>query len=208
MATGRQEGDRHCSRGNGLGGVFRMSSMRALKGTVPFSSTTATRGCPRKLGQSPSMRRPIMRSGASAGDALDVDNHRYLACPCGRPFACCASTGGRPEFLPRGAADYLAVALAPQGPRADHARIQAEVAAERRALGSQFGLVRLHLPCNVAQSLPASPRARRLPPKRRQCDVFFLAIRCWPTAITRTKCAGQGQGRGPAPAACSTWRWR
>ena len=54
------------------------------------------------------------------GDALDVDNHRCLVVPV-RQAIRVLCIDGRPSGQPfRGAADYLAVALAPRG-RADRA---------------------------------------------------------------------------------------
>lgn len=87
----------------------------------------------------------------AAGDQLEVDNHRWLAlnvvdhlrvlCVNGKP------AGG--DF--QGATDYLAVALAPNGPTDDRSVIRPEVVTERALLEvdlDQYGCVFLS---NVAQ---------------------------------------------------------
>ncbi len=80
----------------------------------------------------------------ASGDALDVDNHRFLAAPV-RQSVRALCIDGRPAGTPfGGAADYLALALAPEGREADHALVQAEVVSEKRAVGTQPPRIRLH----------------------------------------------------------------
>ncbi len=87
----------------------------------------------------------------AAGDALDVDNHRYLALPVRQAIrALCID--GRPSGKPfHGAADYLAVALAPQGPQAGGGLVRAEVAGENALLERNLGGYDCLFLCNVAQ---------------------------------------------------------
>ena len=87
----------------------------------------------------------------AAGDLLDVDNHRYLALPVRQAIrALCID--GRPSGKPfRGAADYLAVALAPRGPQSVGGLVQAEVAGENALLERNLGGYDCLFLCNVAQ---------------------------------------------------------
>jgi hypothetical protein len=91
----------------------------------------------------------------AAGDALDVDNHRYLAAPVRQAIrALCIE--GRPSGQPfRGAADYLAVALSPQ---ADHALVQTDVAAESALMDRNLGGYDCVFLCNVAQFTASEAR--------------------------------------------------
>lgn len=82
------------------------------------------------------------------GDALNVDNHRFLAVPVLQAIRVLC-IDGRPSGTPfRGAADYLAVALAPQSNRA---LVQAELALESALLDRNLGSYDCVFFCNVAQ---------------------------------------------------------
>jgi hypothetical protein len=105
----------------------------------------------------------------ASGDALDVDNHRYLAVPIRRAIrALCID--GRPAGGPfHGAADYLALALAPTtteeiaiaNPSPDEpiaptisavpASVQAEIAPENALLERNLSAYDCLFLCNVAQ---------------------------------------------------------
>jgi hypothetical protein len=87
----------------------------------------------------------------AAGDALDVDNHRYLALPVRQAIrALCID--GRPSGNSfHGAADYLAVALAPQDGQAGGGLVRAEVAGESALLERNLGGYDCLFLCNVAQ---------------------------------------------------------
>ena len=95
----------------------------------------------------------------AAGDLLDVDNHRYLALPVRQAIrALCVD--GRPSGKPfRGAADYLAVALAPRGPQSVGGLVQAEVAGENALLERNLGGYDCLFLCNVAQFTAGEARA-------------------------------------------------
>ena len=86
----------------------------------------------------------------AAGDALDVDNHRYLALPV-RQAIRVLCIDGRPSGKPfHGAADYLAVALAPQA-AAGGGLVRAEVAGENALMERNLGGYDCLFLCNVAQ---------------------------------------------------------
>jgi hypothetical protein len=95
----------------------------------------------------------------AAGDALDVDNHRFLAAPARQSIrALCVN--GRPSGTPfGGAADYLAVALTPEGQPADHALVQAEVVPESALLERNLHGYDCVFLCNVAQFTASEARA-------------------------------------------------
>lgn len=85
------------------------------------------------------------------GDALEVDNHRYLAAPV-RPSIRVLCVEGRPSGRSfRGAADYLAVALSPQSQKTGPGVIQAEVAPESALLDRNLAAYDCLFLCNVAQ---------------------------------------------------------
>ena len=120
-------------------------------------------------------------------------------CRCGRRSACCASTGGRRARPFHGAADYLAVALAPQGQQADRAPVQAEVAAESALL--ERNLTRLRLRVSLQRGpvhRQRGPRAGRLSPRRRQPGLLSRRSGVGRPLQPRVGRSGAGQGRGAA----------
>lgn len=84
------------------------------------------------------------------GDALEVDNHRYLVLPvCQAIRVLCID--GRPSAKPfQGAADYLAVALASQGTKGTGS-MQTDVAGENALLERNLTDYNCLFLCNVAQ---------------------------------------------------------
>lgn len=108
------------------------------------------------------------------GDALDVDNHRFLAVPVRQSIrALCID--GRPSGTPfHGATDYLAVALAPQTRPADHAPLQVEVAPEIALLERNLREYDCVLLCNVAQFTASEARAMAAYLEAGGSLVFFL----------------------------------
>ena len=95
------------------------------------------------------------------GDALELDNHRFLAIPV-RQSLRVLCINGRPSGEPfRGATDYLLYALSPQGDPSQDAFVQAEAAPESALLEREdLGRYDCLFVCDVAQ-LTAS-EARRL----------------------------------------------
>ena len=130
------------------------------------------------------------------GDALEVDNHRCLVVPV-RQSIRVLCVNGRPSGEPfRGAADYLASALAPQAGAGEPRPGPADVVAGKRAVGARPG--RATTACSSA-TWPSSP-----PSEARVLDaycsrggnlVFFLGDGCWPTATTASWAAAAGAPR-------------
>jgi hypothetical protein len=109
------------------------------------------------------------------GDALELDNHRFLAIPV-RESLRVLCINGRPSGEPfRGATDYLVYALSPQGDADQRALVQAEAAPESALLErDDLGRYDCLFLCEVAQ-LTAS-EAQRLDNylKNGGSLVFFL----------------------------------
>jgi len=94
----------------------------------------------------------------TAGDALDVDNHRWLALPV-RQAIRVLCVDGRPSGEPfRGAADYLAYALAPQDEASPRAMVQAEIVTESALLERDLAPYDCVLLCDVAQFTASEAR--------------------------------------------------
>ena len=140
----------------------------------------------------------------AAGDALDVDNHRYLALPVRQAIrALCID--GRPSGSSfRGAADYLAVALAPAGRTRSRPRAGAGGSRRRkRPVGTQPGRLRLPVPL---QRRPIhrqrGPRASDAYLQGGGSVIFFLGDQVLADRYNRELgVAGAGQGRGAAHSA-------
>ena len=159
----------------------------------------------------------------AVGDALDVDNHRFLAAPVRQAIrALCID--GRPSGVPfHGAADYLAVALgattnlrsvpglsssagntvgqANRGTR--HFRlvgalVQAEVATESALLDRNLGGYDCVLLCNVAQFTASEARVLDAYLQGGGSLVFFLGDQVLADRYNR-ELGGAGQGRAARP---------
>jgi hypothetical protein len=94
----------------------------------------------------------------AAGDALDVDNHRFLAVPVRQTIRalCIDGRPGGKSF--RGAADYLAVALTPEAAPAGRAAVAAEVAPETAIMDRNLARYPCLFCCNVAQFTASEAR--------------------------------------------------
>jgi len=87
----------------------------------------------------------------AVGDALDVDNHRWMAVPV-RQSIRVLCVNGRPSGEPfRGATDWLVYALEPRHEQSDRALVQAEVAPESALLERDLGGYDCVFLCDVAQ---------------------------------------------------------
>ena len=134
----------------------------------------------------------------AAGDALDVDNHRFLAVPV-RQAIRVLCIDGRPSGRPfHGAADYLAVALAPQAQPADHALVQAEVATESALMERNLGGYDCVFLCNVAQFTASEARVLDAYLQGGGNLVFFLGDQVLADRYNR-ELGGTGQGRAGGP---------
>jgi hypothetical protein len=132
------------------------------------------------------------------GDALDIDNHRYLALPV-RQSVRVLCVDGRPSGGSLGgAADYLAVALAPQDETAERAAVQAEIATENALLERNLANYDCLFLCNVPQCTASEARALDAYLQGGGCIVFFLGDQVLADRYNRELgVAGEGKGKGP-----------
>ena len=134
----------------------------------------------------------------AAGDALDVDNHRYLALTVRQAIRALCIDGRPSGGSFRGAADYLAVALAPQSETSDRAPLQAEVAAESALLERNLASYDCLFLCNVAQFTASEARALDAYLQGGGCVVFFLGDQVLADRYNRELgVAGEGRAGGP-----------
>ena len=137
------------------------------------------------------------------GDALDIDNHRFLAAPV-RQAIRVLCIDGRPSGRPfHGAADYLAVALAPQavgqvGNLSHNALVQAEVTTESAAMDRNLAEYDCVFLCNVAQFTASEARVLDAYLQSGGNLVFFLGDQVLAEQYNRELgAAGQGRAGGP-----------
>jgi hypothetical protein len=115
------------------------------------------------------------------GDALEVDNMRYLSLPV-RQAIRVLCIDGRPSGEPyRGAADYVAAALSPEGqaasPTADRSPIQVETATESAITERDLTRYDCLFICNVAQLTANEARLIKAYLKNGGNVVFLLGDR-------------------------------
>jgi len=121
----------------------------------------------------------------AAGDALDVDNHRFLAVPV-RQTVRALCIDGRPSGGSfRGAADYLAVALSPEAQPASRALVQAEVVPESAIMERNLSRYPCVLMCNVAQFTASEARVLDAYLRSGGNLVFFLGDQVLPDRYNR-----------------------
>lgn len=87
----------------------------------------------------------------ASGDALDVDNHRWLALPVVSHLRVLCVNGKPAGGDFQGATDYLMVALAPNGPTDERSVIRPEVSTERALAETDLSQYDCVFLCNVAQ---------------------------------------------------------
>jgi len=108
------------------------------------------------------------------GDALPVDNRRFLAIPV-RQSLRVLCINGRPSGQPfHGATDYLEYALAPQDEAAIRALVQADVATESALLEREPGNYDCIFLCDVAQFTTSEVRVLETYLQNGGNVVFFL----------------------------------
>ena len=135
----------------------------------------------------------------AAGDALDVDNHRYLALPVRQAIRALCIDGRPSGGSFRGAADYLAVALAPQGetirPRR---RCRPKSPRRARCWNATWRRYDCLFLCNVAQFTASEARALDAYLQGGGCVVFFLGDQVLADRYNRELgVAGEGRAGGP-----------
>jgi hypothetical protein len=134
----------------------------------------------------------------ASGDALDVDNHRYLALTARQAIRALCIDGRPSGGAFRGAADYLAVALAPQNEASDRAPLQAEVAAEGALLERNLASYDCLFLCNVAQFTASEAHALDAYLQGGGCVVFLLGDQVLADRYNRELgIAGEGRAGGP-----------
>ncbi|MGD0900432.1 MAG: BatA domain-containing protein [Thermoguttaceae bacterium] len=108
------------------------------------------------------------------GDALDVDNHRWLVVPV-RQAVRVLCIDGRPSGDPaHGTTGYLAAALAPGAGRADHSPVEVDVAAEGAILERDLAAYDCVFLSNVPRFTPSEVQAMDAYLARGGNLVFFL----------------------------------
>ncbi len=133
------------------------------------------------------------------GDALDVDNHRFLAVRL-RQAIRTLCIDGRPSGVPfHGAADYLAVALCPQDHTGARGVVRTETATESAITDRDLGAYDCVLLCNVARFTSAEARVLDAYLRGGGGLVFFLGDQVMAESYNR-ELGIVGEGRGVAPA--------
>jgi hypothetical protein len=133
------------------------------------------------------------------GDALDVDNHRYLVIPV-RQAVRVLCVDGRPSGDPLGGTTrFLATALAPEAGRSDHAPIEVEVRSESALLERDLAAYDCVLLSNVARFTASEAQAMDAYLARGGSLVFFLGDQVLPDEYNR-QLGGAGGGRRLLPA--------
>jgi hypothetical protein len=134
----------------------------------------------------------------AVGDALDIDNHRYLAVPVRKSIRVLCIEGRTAVRPFDGAAGYLAVALNPLGREADHPGIQAEVVPDSALVDRNLKEYDCVFLCNVAQFTSGEARVLDAYLQSGGSLVFFLGDRIMADRYNR-ELAGTGQGRAGGP---------
>ncbi|MGA2797605.1 MAG: VWA domain-containing protein [Thermoguttaceae bacterium] len=139
----------------------------------------------------------------AAGDALDEDNHRFLALNVRQEIRVLCIDGRPRGQTFRGAADYLVEALAPQGDDSRQIAIKPEVTAESALVERELAPYDCVFICNVAQFTPHEVRLLHNYLQSGGSVVFFLGDQVLPerynTALagetTTSKEGRAGEGR-------------
>ena len=121
----------------------------------------------------------------AAGDALDVDNHRFLAMPVRQAIRALCIDGRPAGGSFRGAADYLAVALMPEAGPAGRKLVQADVAPESAIMERNLARYQCVLACNVAQFTASEARVLDAYLRSGGNLVFFLGDQVLPEQYNR-----------------------
>lgn len=131
------------------------------------------------------------------GDELDVDNHRYLELTVRQAIRVLCIDGRPSGGSFHGPADYLAVALQPQGDAANRSPLQTEVAAESALLERNLANYDSLFLCNVAQFTASEARALDAYLQGGGCLVFFLGDQVQTDRYNRELgVAGEGRAGG------------
>ncbi len=131
------------------------------------------------------------------GDALDIDNHRFLALPVRREIRVLCIDGRPSGERFQGAADYLAVALAPREQLSGNAGFRVETAAESALLERNLADYDCLFLCNVARFSAGEAHALSAYLQGGGGVVFFLGDRVRAESYNRELgVAGQGRAGG------------
>jgi hypothetical protein len=135
----------------------------------------------------------------ASGDALEVDNHRYLAVNVRQEIRVLCIDGRPSGERFHGAADYLAKALAPQGKDAEQCSIHSDITTESALVERELTRYDCVFICNVAQFTSHEVRLLHNYLHSGGNVVFFLGDQVLPERYNRemggeTKSSGK-QGR-------------
>ncbi len=121
----------------------------------------------------------------AAGDALEEDNHRFLAVNVRQEIRVLCIDGRPSGQAFRGATDYLAEALSPQGNDSRQIAIKPEVAAESALVERELARYDCVFICNVAQFTPHEVRLLHNYLQSGGNVVFFLGDQVLPERYNR-----------------------
>jgi hypothetical protein len=133
------------------------------------------------------------------GDALDVDNHRWLVMPVRQAIRALCIDGRPSGEMPGGATGYLATALAPLAGRANRSPVEVDVAADSALLERDLGTYDCVLLCNVARFSTSEVQALDAYLARGGSLVFFLGDQVLLDEYNR-QLGGEGGGPRLLPA--------
>ncbi len=133
------------------------------------------------------------------GDDLDIDNERVLTLPVRREIRVLCIDGRPSDARFPGAADYLALALAPREPPSDHVRLRVETATESALTERNLTDYDCLFLCNIARFTAGEARLLGAYLHGGGGVVFFLGDRVQADNYNRELGpAGQGRAGGAA----------
>jgi len=131
----------------------------------------------------------------AAGDALEVDNHRYLAVGVRQEIRVLCIDGRPSGERFRGAADYLAEALSPKTKDSDQSAIKPEIATESALVERELARYDCVFICNVAQFTSHEVRLLRNYLQSGGNVVFFLGDQVLAERYNRELIGGTADGQ-------------
>lgn len=131
----------------------------------------------------------------TAGDALELDNQRFLAVKVWPAIKVLCIDGRQSAEAYRGAADHLAAALGPPGKHAGHTPVEVEVAGENALLERDLRRYDCLFLCEVPQLTADEARVLEAYLKNGRSLVFFLGEGVLPERYNRELAGDDGRPR-------------